>query len=393
MINIRHISFYLFLFLLTFLLFPLFSVSQLQKEFINRDTTDLTLGTKINPYEVEYDTTAKLTFSGYFDTYYAYYTDSINPNGFCKFPTSAPRNNQVGINIIQLSVKYESNNFRGVATVFGGDCPQSSWSSHLNFIQEANAGFRIVKKLWVDAGFFRTHFGLESIQPRENVTMSTSIVNCFEPYFLSGLKLTWQQSSKFLFQLHAFNSFNQFIETNKNKALGFSLVYSPTSKITATLSSIVSDESPDHQNYDQTYCYNDFLLTYKSNKWILGFEANYGLRTNSVLSDSTKTAFVFSNMVLAKYRITPKWAMYSRAEIFSDPNEILTGQFLDQNNQLIGLDILGGTVGFEYKPISNSYFRIESRYLQSKKSESIFYYNDASQNYRLEFIVGLGLWF
>jgi hypothetical protein len=193
--------------------------------------------------------------------------------------------------------------------------------------------------------------------------------------------------------LHAFNSFNQFIETNKNKALGFSVLYSPTSKITATLSSIVSDESPDHQNYDQTYFYSDFLVTYKSNKWILGFEANYGLRTNSVLSDSTKTAFVFSNMVLAKYRITPKWAMYSRCEIFSDPNEILTGQFLDQNNQLIGLDILGGTVGFEYKPIPNSYFRLESRYLQSKKSESIFYYNDASQNYRLEFIVGLGLWF
>ena len=238
MINIRHISFYLFLFLLTFLLFPLFSVSQLQKEFINRDTTDLTLGTKINPYEVEYDTTAKLTFSGYFDTYYAYYTDSINPNGFCKFPTSAPRNNQVGINIIQLSVKYESNNFRGVATVFGGDCPQSSWSSHLNFIQEANAGFRIVKKLWLDAGFFRTHLGLESIQARENVTMSISTTNYYEPYFLSGAKLTWQQSKKLLIQVNAFNSFSQYLETNKNKVVGLSIVYNPTSKIAGVFTSM-----------------------------------------------------------------------------------------------------------------------------------------------------------
>jgi len=392
MINIRHIPYSLFLF--PFFLFPLFSVGQLQKEFINRDTSDLTFtGTKINPYAIEYDTTAKLTFSGYFDTYYAYYTDSINSNGFCKFPTTAPRNNQVGINIIQLSAKYESTNFRGVATVFGGDCPQSSWSAHLNFIQEANAGFRIVKKLWVDAGFFRTHFGLESIQPRENATMSTSIVNYYEPYFLSGVKLTWQQSSKLLIQLHAFNSYNQFIETNKNKALGFSVLYSPTSKITATLSSIISDESPDNLNYNQTYFYSDFLVTYKSNKWILGFEANYGLRTNSTLSDSTKTAFLFSGLVLAKYRFTPKWGMYARGELFSDPNEILTGQILDQNDQLTGLDILGGTCGIEFKPIPNSYFRIESRYLQSKKSESIFYYNDASQNYRLEFIVGLGLWF
>ncbi len=393
MINIRHISFYLFLFLLTFLLFPLFSVSQLQKEFINRDTTDLTLGTKINPYEVEYDTTAKLTFSGYFDTYYAYYTDSINPNGFCKFPTSAPRNNQVGINIIQLSVKYESNNFRGVATVFGGDCPQSSWSSHLNFIQEANAGFRIVKKLWLDAGFFRTHLGLESIQARENVTMSISTTNYYEPYFLSGAKLTWQQSKKLLVQVNAFNSFSQYLETNKNKVIGLSIVYNPTSKIAGVFTSMFCDETPNGKPQKHKRLYNNFCLTYKSKRWIVGLEANFGLQTNSVLADSTKTAFVFSNLLLAKYRITPQWAMYARGEIFSDPNEILTGPVENQNHEIIGLDAAGATCGIEFKPIPNSYLRVESRYLQTKKSESIFYYNNTPQNYRLEFIVGLGLWF
>ena len=174
--------------LVVVLLFVAFKSSAQLIKWHKHDSTDMTFsGTKINPYDVEYDTTGKVTLSGYVDTYYSYYTDSSSASGFSKFPTIAPRNNQVGINMLQLSAKYESSQFRGTVTLFGGDCPQASWSSYLNFIQEANAGFRVVKKLWLDAGFFRTHIGLESIQPRENMTMSLATTTYFEPYFLSGV--------------------------------------------------------------------------------------------------------------------------------------------------------------------------------------------------------------
>ncbi|MEN9998462.1 MAG: hypothetical protein RI922_1452 [Bacteroidota bacterium] len=358
------------------------------------DTTDITFsGTKINPYDVEYDTSGKVTLSGYVDTYYSYYTDSSSANGFSKFPTIAPRNNQVGINMLQLSAKYESSQFRGTVTLFGGDCPQASWSNHLNFIQEANAGFRVVKKLWLDAGFFRTHIGLESIQPRENMTMSLATTTYFEPYFLSGLKLTWQQSKKLAIQLNAFNSFNQFLETNKNKAVGFSIAYVPTNKISATFSSIYCDESPDTMKVKHQRVYNNLCLTYKSSHWILGLESNLGIQANSVLTDPTKTAFMFSALLAAKYRLTPKWALYGRTEVFEDPNELLTGPVINSDHQLVGIDLVGGTLGFEFKPIPNSYFRIESRLLHTTANEKIFYFNNNYQNQRMEFIVGLGFWF
>jgi len=349
-------------------------------------------GTKINPYALEFDSTAQITFSAYIDTYYSYYTDTVGYGGFSKFPTIAPRNNQLGLNILQFSAKYQSNMFRGTITLFGGDCPESSWSPHFNFVQEANLGFRIVKKLWLDAGFFRTHFGLESIQPRENMTMSLATTTYFEPYFLSGAKLTWQQSDKLAIQVNAFNSFNQFFETNKNKAFGLSVAYNPSSKINTTFSSIVCDESPDGAP-EKLRVYNDFIFTYKSHRWILGFEANYGLQTNSDLADSTKTAYLFSSLLAAKFRITHKWSLYSRGEIYSDPNEILTGPIVNQDHELVGIDVIGATAGIEYKPIPNSYFRVESRFLHTKESESIFYYNNRNQNHRFEFIVGLGLWF
>ena len=239
----------------------------------------------------------------------------------------------------------------------------------------------------------KEHRNQYMIQARENVTMSISTTNYYEPYFLSGAKLTWQQSKKLLVQVNAFNSFSQYLETNKNKVIGLSIVYNPTSKIAGVFTSMFCDETPNGKPQKHKRLYNNFCLTYKSKRWIVGLEANFGLQTNSVLADSTKTAFVFSNLLLAKYRITPQWAMYARGEIFSDPNEILTGPVENQNHEIVGLDAAGATCGIEFKPIPNSYLRVESRYLQTKKSESIFYYNNTPQNYRLEFIVGLGLWF
>lgn len=380
--------------LFVLLLFFAFGTKAQLIKWHKHDTTDMTFsGTKINPYDVEYDTSGKVTLSGYVDTYYSYYSDSSSASGFSKFPTIAPRNNQVGINMLQLSAKYESSQFRGTVTLFGGDCPQASWSNHLNFIQEANAGFRIVKKLWLDAGFFRTHIGLESIQPRENMTMSLATTTYFEPYFLSGVKLTWQQSKKLALQVNAFNSFNQFIETNKNKAVGISIAYVPTNKITATFSSIYCDESPDTMKVKHQRLYNNLCLTYKTSHWILGLESNLGIQTNSVLTDSTKTAVMFSGLIAAKYRITPKWSTYARAEIYEDPNEILTGPIVNPDHQLVGIDLVGGTLGFEFKPIPNSYFRVESRVLHTTANEKIFYFNNNYQNQRMEFIVGLGFWF
>ncbi|TNF47587.1 MAG: hypothetical protein EP305_07480 [Bacteroidetes bacterium] len=368
--------------------------AQIRKIFHADDSTDLTFtGTKINPYAIEYDTTGSLEITGYIDTYYAWYSDSMGTSDFSLFPTISPRKSQVGLNMIQLSAKYESKNLRGTATLFGGDCPRAAWSGQYNFVQEANVGFRVYKKLWLDAGFFRTHIGLESIQPRENITMSIATTTYFEPYFLSGAKLTWQHSKKLAFQLNAFNSFNQFIENNSNKALGLSMSYSPLENLNISFSTITCDESPDPKVYNQRRLYNNLILLYKNDHWVLGMEGNYGIQKNSVLTDSTKTASIFSTLLAVKYRVSPRWAVYGRFELFSDPNEVLTGPVENGNHELVGIDITGGTVGIEFKPIPNSYFRVEGRTLHAYSNETIFYSDGNFTNNRQEIIVGLGLWF
>lgn len=361
---------------------------------VKADTADLTFtGTRINPYAQEYDSTGKVTLSGYIDTYYAFYSDTAGPNGFHKFPTAAPRSNQFGINILQVSAKYQSDRMRGVTTLFFGDCAESAWSPHLNFIQEANVGFRLFGKWWLDAGFFRTHIGLESIQPRENIATSFATTTYFEPYFLSGAKLTWQHSEKWTLQMNVFNGFNNYIETNSNKAFGFSAAYTPNKKWSGTFSTLFCDESPNGIPKNHLRNYNNLVITYKSNRTTIGFESNFGWQKNSRLSDSTKTAFMASSLIAAKYRLTHHWGIYGRGEIYTDPDEILTGPIVNENHTLTGLDILGFTSGIEYKPIPNAYLRVEGRLLRTKSNERIFYYNQQSLNYRNELIVSLGIWF
>lgn len=370
-------------------LFPLCLTAQI----IRKDTSDLTFtGTKLNPYQQEYDSTGKITVSGYIDTYCSYYTDTVGPGGFSKFPTSSPKNKQFGLNIIQISAKYNSERMRGVATIFYGDIPLCSWSTYLNLVQEANVGFRIYKKLWLDAGYFRTHIGLESIQPRENITTSIAMTTYFEPYFMSGAKLTWQQSDKWTFQLNAFNGFSTFLETNKNKAFGLSIGYNP-GKWSHTLSTIVCDEYPSNAPQSHLRHYTNYIGIYRSNHIVIGLEANFGYQQNSRLSDPSKTAYIFSGIAALKYRFTPNVAAYVRGELFSDPDEILTGPLENENHNLVGLDILGGTLGFEYKPIANGFFRLESRALRTKRDEEIFFYNNRSTNIRVELIASIGLWF
>lgn len=72
-----------------FTLFSSILISIVSNAQIGRhnDSTDLTFkGTRVNPYSIEYDTTGKIIFSGYIDTYYAEYTDTAGANGYQKFP-------------------------------------------------------------------------------------------------------------------------------------------------------------------------------------------------------------------------------------------------------------------------------------------------------------------
>ncbi len=335
-----------------------------------------------------------LKFEGYLDTYYAWYSDSAGIDQYQKFPTSSPKANQFGLNMLMASVKYEHQKARGTIALHYGDIASSAWSANFNLIQEAHVGVRIVKKVWIDAGFFRTHLGFESIQPRENLTTSIATTTYYEPYFLSGGKIYWYATSKLTLMAAAFNGFNTFVETNKYKTLGFSANYDFSDHCFLTFNTLYGNEVPDGFT-SKIRSYNDLYFGYKSERLDVGGEVNYGIQTNSKLSDSNATANMYSALAAIKYKMfDQQFAVYARGEYFNDPDEILTGPVQNEFHKLVGLNIWGVTAGIEFKPIPNAFIRIEHRTLQTLGAdEKVFITNNKYINQRLELIGSIGVWF
>jgi len=209
---------------------------------------------------------------------------------------------------------------------------------------------------------------------------------------MSGAKISWEATKKITLQVNAFNSFNSFTENNRKKAIGFSGVIDNGKGFSTTLNVLATDDSPAGA-LPQGRLYFNWILFWKPKRFILGAEANYGIQEHSMLSDSTQSAYMVSALGAVSYRIFPHLSVFGRYEFFYDPNEILTGPVQNEFHQLVGLNLWGATAGLEYRIIKQSYLRLETRRLQTKADENIFFYNGRSTNIRWEFSSALGIWF
>jgi hypothetical protein len=352
--------------------------------FSSESNLELT-GTDIIDERIDTLTNPELRIGGYVSTYFALYDDETETNGFVQFPTLAPRRDQFSLNMALISMSYKSSRLRSNITLHYGDVPESSWPATFKLIQEAHAGFRLIDRLWLDAGFFKTHIGLESFQPRENIASSMSIPNFYDPYFLSGVKLTYLVNSKWSLQLASYNGYNEYIDNNRNKAIDVSTKYKVNDNLSFTYNFLTCDETPDNIKTKHQRYYQNLFGTYNKGKISVGLDMNFGLQEHSLKSDTTKTGSLYGAVLVVKYLPVKKFGIYARGEYFSDPNQILT-QSLDA-----GQYIKGTTVGFELIPQKKSSLSFEWRILEADKL--IFKQGNTILNQRNEFIVCLDLWF
>lgn len=350
---------------------------------LKNDSSVLFQNKKLNQ---DIETEPKLEIGAYLSTYYASYTED-NSTPFVKHSTMGARNNQFGLNMVMVSLAYKSKNLRSNVSLHYGDIAESTWPSKFNMIQEANAGVELLKKLWLDVGVFRSHIGLESTQPRENITSSMTLVNVYEPYFFSGAKLTYLLNSKLSLQVNAFNSFSSIVETNKNKLVGASIIFAPNENLSVTYNFITGDDTADSIKLKHQRYYNNIYLTYQKNKLSLGAEFNYGLQEYTKQIDSTTvgTATMNSSLLVIKHQTFKKIAFYARGEWFSDVDEMLS------SGTNMGAYSYGTTAGIEYKPLKNIAISLEARNLKCEKA--MYLYNGSYSNERLEGIFCLDVWF
>lgn len=342
----------------------------------------------------EPDSSGSLMIGGFCDAYLGWYRDTANASGYHSFPTVSPRSGQLGLNMVQAQLKYRGTFARASLALHGGDISSSAWSTDYNYIQEANVGIRLTSKWWLDGGFFKTHIGYESILPKDNFTISLATTTFYEPYYLSGAKLTWMAGNNWSVQANIFNEFNGFVDLNKSPAGGMSFYWEPKTNWVVSLNQIASDESNKFSS-NRKFRYYQNLVTYRKlakTEWVV--EGNWGYQENSKLQDSTQFAFMASMLAAGKYKLNRHYAISGRYELYYDPDEILTGAVYNKDHQLVGLVISGFTLCGEYKPTDKSYLRAEIRELITTHSdEDIFFYQGKSSQQRTELHLAMGVWF
>ncbi len=335
---------------------------------------------------------AAIKVSGYVDAYYAYYTDSVGPGNFQKFPSVCPRSNQFGLNTAQVTFQYDAEKIRALATLHYGDIPLSAWSGTFNNIMEAHAGVRLCKKIWLDAGFFRTHVGTEGLLPKENFTSSVSINTFYEPYFESGARLNYNPNDQLAINFFVFNGYNRYEDNNDKKSFGALVTYALGSKGSLGYSNYTGDDSPIGDTVSHTRIHQSLFFNYQVDKLKIQVGGDYCIQQNSdTLGEDLAT--MFSGVASLKYLCYSNFSVYVRGEIFNDPQGFMSAVITDTKGTLTGYKLIGFTEGVEYKPSGNSYIRLESRQLIADKTQEIFYWKGDIRNYRMEILLNMGISF
>lgn len=338
------------------------------------------------------DTVGNYSVSAYADVYYALYTDSLGKGKYQKFPTVSPRSNQPGLNIIQVSGKYDGNRIRGMLTLQYGDIPKTTWPSDgFRYLQEAHVGVKLLKPLWLDVGFFRTHFGTEFLLPVENLTSSVSVGTYYEPYYESGARLNFDPTSKLEINLFLLNGYGIFSDNNRKKSFGMGITYNLFENGNIGYTNYLGDDSPDGSLVPHTRFHENAFINYQHSHLKLQAGVDFCVQQNADIATGTRPATMYSGLVTAKYACGDYAAVYGRLEFFHDPAALMSPLITDVDSVHTGYKLWGFTAGGEYRPIKNAYIRLESRVLMLNAFEPIFRYDNGDRSYRFELMVNAGI--
>lgn len=332
----------------------------------------------------------RLSVNAYFDAYYSHFTDDLPLNSFQQFTTVSARDNQLGINAMQLGVVYEHKYVRGALTLHYGDIAKATWSEEFQQVQEGYAGIRITDGLWLDAGFFTTHVGTESFLPKNNLLSSTAVATYIGPFYQSGARLSWEGTERLTAQFHVINGYNQFLDRNRAKSYGVFLQYTFSEGFNLTYTNMLGRESEEDAPADQYLVYQNVYGQWENGPWQLVAGGDIAFQSNSEL-DGDGSARMLNFLTTVRYAFTEKVSATGRIEWYDDPDGFLSGVLTAVDGPR-GLVMTGYTAGLEYRPMSASFLRAETRYLRTEDELDIFTDDTSLSNERWEFMLTIGVY-
>ncbi|MCX6208087.1 MAG: porin [Bacteroidetes bacterium] len=321
------------------------------------------------------DSTAAFTFSAYGELYYSYdFSKPIN-NEKPNFIYNHKKHNQIDANLIFAKVSYNKKNVRANVAAMAGNYPQYNLASEPTFYQhilEANAGIKLFKNIWLDAGIMPSHIGFESAISADCFTPTRSMLAENSPYFETGIKLsTSSKNQQWSYSILLLNGWQKINAPSniKQPSFGLQCSYKPNDKLLLNYSNFIGSDKPDSMNAVRVY--HNIYVQYFANKKLA---YTVGLDIGKDKYDNVNYGYWLSPIAIVKYTIKNNFALAARAEYFNDNKEIMI-----QTNIGKGFKVWGLSVNTDYSISDKILCRLEGKLYSA--SENIF------SNYSKAFII------
>jgi Putative beta-barrel porin-2, OmpL-like. bbp2 len=330
-------------------------------------TISLTVSAQSLDSIIARDTSTKIKLWMYAEPYFAYdFNNPVSKN--IPYLVNYSRQNDFTLNLALIDLDYQSTDARASIGLQMGSYALAAYSAEPSLyknIYQAFAGVQIVPNLWLDAGVFQSHFGIETALGKDQWTLTRSLCSENTPYFETGLRATYTPNSPWSFTFFVLNGWQNIVDSNSNKALGTQIQYTIANHLTLNSSTFFGNEKPDSAR--EWRFYHDFFAVWNvTESFGISGLFDIGWQQEAPHSDLYYDWYTFA--FIGRYKLSSMFAFSARVEQFTDPNEVLV--FTGTPD---GYQVFGYSVNLDYLVSEHATFRIEAKHYNS--NEDIFIRN------------------
>jgi len=342
-------------------------------KYLNRNSILIVIVFVIGFNLIKAEDKTKITISSYIDTYFATDNDKLfqinenTLNSTRQLTYINGKKNEIGLNVAQVSAELSTEKFRGNVTMQAGDLVKTGYQDlgvQFPFLQQANIGYNFYGNFWIDAGIFLTHIGGESFLPKDNWLSSHSLVTYFEPFYQSGVKVSFE-NEKTTACIHILNGNGIIADNNFNKSVGLFFSQKCSDNFNFSYSNIYGNEEAGSPNNAKIHFLQNLVLNYNisaklSLRGQLDLANKNSTDNTSPFGDNSK--MYFGTSFTAHYLINEKLSATARAAYVNNSDSLYVP----------AIKGLVYTLGMEYKPTDFSYIRLESSLTDLDKNYKLF---------------------
>ena len=304
-----------------------------------------------------------VAIGGYVDSYWNY--NLTNPHAeSIPYAVSSARNNEMTINLAYVDLRYRSHRMRARFVPGFGTYMNDNYANEtgtLKHLLEANVGILLSEKtkIWLDAGVLGSPYTNESAISKDHLMYTRSLAPENVPYYLSGVKLSMQVSSRVNAYLYLLNGWQVIEDNNRGKSLGTQLEVRPGESLLVNWNTYWGDERSAWKPEYRTRMFSDMFVIYRPTQKVDVTSCVY--LGQQQRKDLSSLRWWQANLI-ARYHFTKRVSLSGRIEYFDDPDEAL----VTSANPFEGFSTYTTGGCFNLRITDNALFRMEVRHYFAK---------------------------